>query len=62
MQTKMKQGRLPLGLPRVARPRSATVFAAFHRPAAVRAQQHGRPVVEGTESREDNHAVVVLPR
>jgi hypothetical protein len=30
MSQRMKQGRLPLGLPRVSSPRSSSAYAAFH--------------------------------
>lgn len=33
MAAKAKRGRLPLGLPRIARPRAATTYAAMRKPA-----------------------------
>jgi hypothetical protein len=39
MSQRMKQGRLPLGLPRVSSPRSSSAYAAFQRPAARRPQR-----------------------
>jgi hypothetical protein len=61
MSQRMKQGRLPLGLPRVSGPRSSSAYAAFHRPAAPRPQR-GDTSSQGHEGKELDDAVAVLPK
>lgn len=61
MSQRMKQRRLPLGLPRVSSPRSASAYAAFHRPAALRPQR-GDTSSHGHEGKKLDDAMAVLQK
>jgi hypothetical protein len=58
MSQRMKQGRLPLGLPRVSGPRSSSAYAAFHRPAVPRPQR-GDTSSDGHQEKEPGDATAV---
>ena len=61
MSQRMKQGRLPFGLPRVLGARSSSAYAAFQRPPAPRPQR-GDTASHSPQAEEMHDALAVLQK
>ena len=61
MRLRMKQGRLPLGLPRAPGSRSPSAYAAFHRVTA-RKQDRGDATSDDAQAKEIDSAMAVLQK